>query len=117
LSDEDDSEFFVTVGDGGAIRVWGLKSGLCIYTADKDGLAAQYTEMTFVPASNTVITVNSSQDIVFHETPTLRPVRHIVGYNDDVIDLKMLDQDHMVVATNSEQVRALHSGLCAGSWM
>lgn len=44
------------------------------------------------------------QDIVFHELPSLRPSRHIVGYNDEIIDLKMIDSDHVVVATNSEQV-------------
>lgn len=44
---------------------------------------------------------------MFHDFPTLEPVRHIVGYNDEVIDLKMLDDDHVVVATNSEQVNVL----------
>lgn len=143
------------------VLVQGLKSGLCIYTAEKDALAAQYTEMTYAHAwlcalasascclhsismpvlqlkytpylqvcgsvqhnhhsqqqpglyrhlcnkrpslSGVLMAPCLAQDIVFHETPTLRPIRHIVGYNDDVIDLKMLDENHIVVATNSEQV-------------
>ena len=49
-------------------------------------------------------TLSIPQDIVFHSLPSLEVVRHIVGYNDEIIDLKMLNADHVVVATNSEQV-------------
>lgn len=67
--------------------------------------------------SNMLITAHVDQNIVFHELPSLAPVKHIVGFNDEVIDTLYLsspsssspstsDSDtHLAVATNSDLIR------------
>lgn len=45
------------------------------------------------------------QNILSHDVPTLEPVRHLIGFNDEVIDLALLHEDRLAAATNSEQIR------------
>lgn len=60
-ADEDETEFFATVGDGGSIRVWGLKTGVCVKSSEKGALSGQFTELTLLPESSRLVTVNSNQ--------------------------------------------------------
>lgn len=67
--------------------------------------------------SNMLITAHVDQNIVFHELPSLTPVKHIVGFNDEVIDTLYLSpstsatdssssaETHLAVATNSDLIR------------
>lgn len=64
-----------------------------------------------------LITAHVDQNIVFHELPSLTPVKHIVGFNDEVIDTLYLSapssstsetsttETHLAVATNSDLIR------------
>lgn len=64
-----------------------------------------------------LITAHVDQNIVFHELPSLAPVKHIVGFNDEVIDTLYLSSSrssseessatdtHLAVATNSDLIR------------
>lgn len=57
------------------------------------------------------MSVRVDQNIISHDPTTLQAVRQIIGFNDEVIDLALLNspdsttQDRLAAATNSEQIR------------
>ncbi len=53
-----------------------------------------------------VIVVTDDQNLVFHSLPDFSRNKLIVGFNDEIVDLKYLAQDdkRIAVATNSQQV-------------
>eukprot|EP00124_Ichthyophonus_hoferi_P004237 Ihof_evm1s443 gene=Ihof_evmTU1s443 len=104
---EKDKEFYATIGDKGVITIWGLTTGHLIHTSEPGPTTAELVEMTLLPASQQLAVVTIHQDIMIHSLPDLKSTRHIIGYNDEVIDLKVLDDEYLVVATNSEQLRML----------
>jgi len=68
--------------------------------------------------ADTIITAHVDQNIVYHSLPTLEPSKHIVGFNDEVIDTLYLTanassststassaETHLAVATNSDLIR------------
>lgn len=68
--------------------------------------------------SNMILTAHVDQNIVFHALPSLEPVKHVVGFNDEVIDTLFLcapapssegtsssPETHLAVATNSDLIR------------
>lgn len=61
---------------------------------------------SFLPRHQKILSVTSDQNIQVHDVETLRVERTIVGFNDEIIDMALLDSDRkLVVVTNSEQVR------------
>ena len=59
-----------------------------------------------------LVTAHVDQNIIFHRLPTLEPFRHIIGYNDEIIDILYLSckpersiGTHLAVATNSDLIR------------
>eukprot|EP01134_Creolimax_fragrantissima_P000074 CFRG0074T1 len=94
----------VTVGDGGMVKVWDVLSGECIRASSPHN---QLTDVSLLPISHRVVIVNGNMDIVFLCEDTLKVQRRVVGYNDEIIDAKYIDDDHVLVIANSESARVI----------
>ncbi|KAK9899009.1 WD40 repeat-like protein [Cystobasidium minutum MCA 4210] len=107
-----------TAGDSGKIKFWDLETGQSISATGSTALSTSKTHeiVGICQLSNMLITAHVDQNIVFHALPSLEPVKHIVGFNDEVIDTLYLSssdpsssssstETHLAVATNSDLIR------------
>ncbi|KAJ7554558.1 hypothetical protein O6H91_06G145300 [Diphasiastrum complanatum] len=113
---------FFTVGERGLIRAWLADGAVCVYeqkTSDAMiGFDKEETKGGLVAASLThspegLMCVTADQRLLFYELtqPHSQDIdftlnKRLIGYNDEVTDLKFLGGDSLLaVSTNSEQVR------------
>jgi U3 small nucleolar RNA-associated protein 13 len=79
-----------------------------------------------------VVAVHADQNIIFHSLQTLSPTRHLIGFNDEIVDATFIStpsidshissDSHLAIATNSSLLRiystsseeGLNSRLLAG---
>uniref|UniRef100_A0A3B1IEJ5 Transducin beta like 3 n=2 Tax=Astyanax mexicanus TaxID=7994 RepID=A0A3B1IEJ5_ASTMX len=109
---------FVTAGSKGVLRVWESSSARCVFTqtlpsapvsnpeqADGDPLSLVYCLP--MPLSKRLATVTAEHNILLYQLPSLSVQQQFVGYNDDILDVRFLGKDdsHIVVATNSSQLK------------
>ena len=95
---------FLTIGGAGQIQVFALHSGRSIARGPSALPGTELVEIAHLPNSRFLVTVNNSQDILFHSLPTMEVHKHVVGYNDEVVDVKFLTDEYLAVATNSPEV-------------
>ncbi|XP_038618458.1 transducin beta-like protein 3 [Tachyglossus aculeatus] len=110
---------FLTAGSRGLLRVWAASSGACVHRqergpglpADDGGGEAEagrsLTQCALVPAAGLVAAVTAEHNILLYDAPTLRLQKQFAGHNDEVLDVRFLgpDDSHIVVATNSPQLK------------
>ena len=59
-----------------------------------------------VLASNTIVTVSATQDLAFFVWDgQLVQTRQLVGYNDEIVDLALVQTHYLAVASNNSQLR------------
>ncbi|KAJ2334683.1 U3 small nucleolar RNA-associated protein, partial [Coemansia sp. RSA 2681] len=66
----------------------------------------------YLPLSQHLVGITNDQNLLFYQTTKrLERVRQIVGYNEEIIDMAYVgrDQAHLVVATNTEQLRVYNT--------
>jgi U3 small nucleolar RNA-associated protein 13 len=101
-------QLLVTAGERGILRCWSLSQCDRPLFEQPPPPVVTYSldYLFFVPGRNKLLSVTSDQNIQIHDVASLRVERTIVGFNDEIIDMALLDDDRkLVVATNSEQVR------------
>ncbi|ETK71502.1 hypothetical protein L917_20963 [Phytophthora nicotianae] len=115
---DDKAIYFLTAGEKGALRLWRSSGNSCetLFTQKSDASSAlTYMELLLSTARREVVVVSSEQNfLVFDENLTRRT--QIIGYNDDILNLKYIPKadasgapsDVLAVATNSEQIRLLN---------
>lgn len=54
--------------------------------------------------TGTVIAVTADNNILFHEPLKLAREKLLVGFNDEILDIRYLNDSHIAVATNSPHV-------------
>ncbi|TPX31373.1 hypothetical protein SmJEL517_g05293 [Synchytrium microbalum] len=97
-----------SAGEKGIIQLWNVLSGECIYEQQPQKHAKHtITDIIYDKESNHLISVTSDFNLLFFSLPDFTQTRQIAGYNDEVIDLAFAGPhgSHLVVATNSEQLR------------
>uniref|UniRef100_A0A3Q3W6A1 U3 small nucleolar RNA-associated protein 13 C-terminal domain-containing protein n=1 Tax=Mola mola TaxID=94237 RepID=A0A3Q3W6A1_MOLML len=93
----------------GILRVWEASTARCVYTqtltTDADSRSLMY--LLHLPASSRLATVTAEHNILLYQLPDLTTQQQFVGYSDEVLDVKFLGKDdsHIVVATNSSQLK------------
>ncbi|CAH0477034.1 unnamed protein product [Peronospora belbahrii] len=109
---------FVSAGEKGVLRLWRSSGNACeiLFTQKSDASSAlTYTDMLLSATRREVVVVSSEQNfLVFDENLTRRT--QIIGFNDDILNLKYIPKadasgapsDVLVVATNSEQIRLVN---------
>ncbi|KAK3143839.1 hypothetical protein QOZ80_4AG0305630 [Eleusine coracana subsp. coracana] len=115
--------YFLTVGERGVIRIWNLESAVCIFEQQSSDVTVNseneesrrgFTSAIMLPNDQGLLCVTADQQFLFY-CPTriddgtfeLNLYRRLVGYNDEILDLKFIgeDEQYLAVATNLEQVR------------
>ncbi|KAL2610086.1 hypothetical protein R1flu_028659 [Riccia fluitans] len=113
---------FLTVGELGSIRIWNSENAQCLYNQkplvtssnnEKEDTKGGITHAT-VANGDRIMCVTSDQCLLFFEPAPgegdhvdLKLTKRLIGYNDEIIDLKYVGTDatRLAVATNLERIR------------
>lgn len=105
-----DVPYFITAGSRGALRVWDTQgrvvSEQTVERVDEDDEDELRGLVDAVLASNTIVTVSATQDLAFFVWDgQLVQTRQLVGYNDEIVDLALVQTHYLAVASNNSQLR------------
>ncbi|TDH70630.1 uncharacterized protein CCR75_005099 [Bremia lactucae] len=110
--------YFLTAGEKSVLRLWRSSGSSCevLYTEKSDTSSAlTYLNLKLGKVRREIIVVTSEQNLlVFNENLTRRT--QIIGYNDDILNLKYIPKadasgapsEVLAVATNSQSIRLLN---------
>lgn len=114
---------FLTVGERGIIRIWLAEGAVCLYEqrpsnvvviSDKEEEKRGFVGAALMPLAEGVMCITGDQRLLFYSVvksdigePDLVISKRLIGYNEEIIDLKFVagDKNLLAVATNLEQVR------------
>ncbi|KAK4264339.1 hypothetical protein QN277_025534 [Acacia crassicarpa] len=113
---------FVTVGERGIIRIWSSEGAVCLFeqktsdvsvSTDEDGSQRGFTAATMLTSDQGLLCVTADQQFLYYSLESsngnlqLNLTKRLVGYNEEIIDMKFLgdDEKFLALATNLEQVR------------
>ena len=96
----------VTAGDKGVLRAWDKTSNKCVQLQDTPALKREFVNL--VPYKTGVLAVTFDQNILVYNKD-LEVEKNLIGYNDEIIDIKPAMEGHLALATNSEQIRIINS--------
>ncbi|EPZ35626.1 Small-subunit processome, Utp13 domain-containing protein [Rozella allomycis CSF55] len=85
-----DSSIIITAGEKGLIRAWDFQTG---------ELKGDTEE---------VVVVTEDHNLHFYKLPLLEESIKIIGFNDEITDLKLLNENELAISTNSELVKILN---------
>lgn len=106
----DSDTIFATCGSEGVLRLWSCKSRQCILSTESSlsSTSSQgYIYTKYLKDFNQIMCVSEDQRFDFFAIDDLVLQKHLVGYNDDILDIKVLGKNdsHIVVATNSPNIK------------
>ncbi|XP_026401642.1 transducin beta-like protein 3 [Papaver somniferum] len=114
---------FLTVGERGVVRIWNSEGAICLFeqgssdvaiSSNKDELKRGFVAAVLMPSDQGLLCLTADQQFLFYsleqsveEAFCLKLSRRLVGYNEEIVDMKFLgdDEQFLAVATNIEQVR------------
>ncbi|KAF8445679.1 U3 small nucleolar RNA-associated protein [Boletus edulis BED1] len=119
---------FFTAGDKGVVRIWDLTQGSVIYSLGTDAdfntvaqeAERQIIDALYLPAVDAIVSARADQNIFFHSLLSRSLIRHMVGYNDEIVDTIFLSppssdpnqsnhsrsrDTQLALATNSSLIR------------
>lgn len=106
------AELFYTAGDKGVIRLWSMNTGeLVAEQVPEKNSKHTITDVIYAKSSQGLAAITNDQNILLYSiSESLRRVKQIVGYNDEIVDVRFIGEndDHLAVATNSEQIRVFN---------
>lgn len=102
-------------GEEGGLKVWDMKNSKLVFKQEnpllksaeqKGGLSV--TDLIYNESSSQVAVVSADHNIVIYESPTLKCVKQLVGFSDEILDLVLVGpKDRFVVmASNSQDIKA-----------
>ncbi|OMO51098.1 hypothetical protein COLO4_37813 [Corchorus olitorius] len=116
--------YFITAGERGTIRIWNSEGAVCLYEQKSSDVSASsdvgegstrgFTSAVMLPLDQGLLCVTADQQFLFYspeenleEKWNLKLTKRLVGFNDEIVDMKFLDEEeqYLAVATNLEQVR------------
>jgi len=100
--------YVFAAGEKGIIKVFELITGTCVFEESRvEGLKYSITHL--LRTSKDIITVTSDHNIIFSSLNDFSRHKFLVGFNDEVIDVKYISDSNIAVATNSEQIRLFNT--------
>ncbi|KAA3486582.1 transducin beta-like protein 3 [Gossypium australe] len=116
--------YFITAGERGIVRIWTSEGAVCLYeqkssdvtisSAEDEDSTRGFTSAVMLPLDQGLLCVTADQQFLFYspaehleEKWSLKLTKRLVGFNDEIVDMKFLDEEeqYLAVATNLEQVR------------
>ncbi|XP_066291530.1 transducin beta-like protein 3 [Branchiostoma lanceolatum] len=122
-AEKEDGLHFVTAGNKGVLKVWSAQKSRCVFSHKRPSIETSenqskpdhdqsylLTQTLLNTQTDTIATVTYDHNILFYKLQDFSLTKQLVGYNDEVLDIKFLGEDdsHIAVATNSEQVRVFN---------
>ena len=109
---------FWTVGSAGALRLWDTDGrqlasvgapGTDTEEPDEPDELQGLVDGLYCPATDTVVTISATQDLTYYAVADNKPtlLRQLVGYNDEIVDMALLERETpaLAVASNNSQLR------------
>ncbi|XP_074275291.1 protein TORMOZ EMBRYO DEFECTIVE-like isoform X2 [Silene latifolia] len=110
--------YFLTAGERGVVRIWEvcllkLKASEVAFSSDKGDYKIGFTSAHLLPSDQGLMCITADQQFLFYsplkrseEVPDLGLTKRLIGYNEEIIDMKFVgeDENFLAVATNIEQV-------------
>jgi len=118
LSEKRNVTIFATAGEKGLVRTWNLQKDGKKYSCKQDHSETSTKPRPYIALlKRTDDLVGITNDHIFkffnigeNDTNTLlQRERQFVGYNEEIFDLKYMDQDRVVMATNSESFQIVNT--------
>lgn len=94
----------VTAGDRGVLRAW--HKSKCVLEQDTPSLKREYVRL--MSYKDGVLAVTFDQNILIYNKE-LKVEKNLIGYNDEIIDIKPAFEGNLALATNSEQIRIVNT--------
>ncbi|XP_050740426.1 transducin beta-like protein 3 [Eriocheir sinensis] len=115
--EDTDHIYALVVGDKGVPSVWEVDSGREVWRApepvmsqpDKEGVTL-VNHLTYSKTLDSVVMTTYDHSILFAKTSSMKIWKQLAGYNDQILDAVFVGagESHLVVATNSIQLRIYH---------
>ncbi|CAH8317225.1 unnamed protein product [Eruca vesicaria subsp. sativa] len=113
---------FITLGERGVVRFWKSEGSVCLYeqkasditvSSDDEESKRGFTAAAMLPSNRGLLCVTADQQFFIYsvvenvEEPELVLSKRLVGYNEEIADMKFLgdEEQFLAVATNLEEVR------------
>ncbi|XP_072932005.1 transducin beta-like protein 3 [Epargyreus clarus] len=116
---ETEGIYVACAGEKGIVKVWNVQSSRLMYeqtnslvspAAEEGGLSV--THLLFNEARNLLSVVTVDHNIIIHDLETFNNLKQMVGFTDEVLDIIFIgtDETHIVVATNSHDLKCYEIG-------
>lgn len=112
------SLLFYIAGEKGYVHIWDalqakrlVSLGLPQGSFSKDSQEIQsIQEAQYCQSASTIVSLHADQNITFHSLQSLKISRHLIGFNDEIVDAALLSSNtlqdtHLALATNSSLLR------------
>ncbi|KAF7311123.1 U3 small nucleolar RNA-associated protein [Mycena chlorophos] len=109
---------FYTGGENGVVKIWDAREGNILFTlgaprhviSDEQETQRQIVDLLYLPATSSIISVHADQNIMFHSLSTKSLTRQLIGFNDEIVDARMLSTPkkrdaYLALGTNSSLLR------------
>ncbi|KAF7303158.1 U3 small nucleolar RNA-associated protein [Mycena kentingensis (nom. inval.)] len=113
---------FYTGGENGVVKIWDAREGNMLFTlgsdqnkiSDDEETQRQIVDVIYLPATSSIISVHADQNIMFHSLSTHSLTRQLIGFNDKIVDARLLStpenrDSHLALATNSLRIYSVSS--------
>ncbi|CAK5280627.1 unnamed protein product [Mycena citricolor] len=111
---------FYTGGEHGVVKIWNGRDGNVLFTlgkelnshqiSDDQETQRQIVDAIYLPSTSTIIAIHADQNIIFHSLSTHSLTRQLIGFNDEIVDMRLLSipsqrDARLALATNSSLIR------------
>nr|XP_026488366.1 transducin beta-like protein 3 [Vanessa tameamea] len=111
--------FVACAGEKGIIKIWNIQMS-CLMFEQSNSLVSSSTEegglaitnLLFNTARNMISVVTADHNIIVHDLQTFTCMKQIIGFTDEILDIIFVgkDESHIVVATNSRDLKYYELG-------
>lgn len=107
-------DMFLTAGEKGILRLWDVAARKIVHTqplshstvtVDSKSTANSIANLLYRKESGQIIAVTQEHDMCFFDLQSLRNIKTLAGFTDDIIEIKSLPNRKALVASNSAQLR------------
>lgn len=102
---------FITCGAEGKMKMWKFfeksnnqNSYNCELTEKDNNINQPFINLLYNKEENSIIGITKECNFVYYNSETLEVTNQIAGFNDEIIDMKYIDDNRIAVASNSELV-------------
>ena len=71
---------------------------------NKNETTEKFINMIYSKKRDSIICITESHNFLFYSASTLEKERHILGFNEEILDIKFLNETKILVASQSETI-------------